>query len=459
MSADALRARILALVEEYHAAAGNGEGPFVPGVTSVPVSGRVIEAVDLVSAVDAALDGWLTSGRFAAAFSSALATFVGRRWALLCNSGSSANLLAISALASPLLGDRRLREGDEVVTVAAGFPTTVSPILQNRLVPVFVDISLGTYNVDVEQVREAIGPRTRAIVLAHTLGNPFDVDAVRDIAARHGLWLVEDNCDALGSTYHGRPTGSFGDLATQSFYPAHHITTGEGGAVLTDAPLLKRAVESIRDWGRDCWCDPGRADTCGKRFAWQIGTLPCGYDHKYTYSHLGYNLKMTDLQAAVGVSQIGRLPAFIERRRRNWALLHDGLRALEDVLCLPEATPGSDPSWFGFAVTVRPNAPFTRDELTGFLERRHIGTRLLFGGNLLRQPAFADAPHRVAGPLSTTDLVMQSTCWIGVYPGLSTTAVEYMIDSVHAFVAERSARRLGAHVGGVVPVQRGGIGA
>lgn len=440
MSAATLRAQILALVEQYHAACA--EPSFTPGESQVPVSGRVIDESDLVALVDASLDGWLTTGRFASRFAADFARFLGRRWALLCNSGSSANLLAISALTSPLLGERRLREGDEVITVAAAFPTTVNPIVQHRLIPVFVDIELGTYNVDARQLEDAVGPRTRAIILAHTLGNPFDLDAVRAVAARHDLWLVEDNCDALGSRYRGELTGTFGDLATHSFYPAHHITTGEGGAVVTDRPILKRIVESFRDWGRDCWCEPGCSDTCGKRFDWQLGTLPCGYDHKYTYAHLGYNLKLTDMQAAVGVSQLSKLPGFIEQRRRNWTLLHQGLQQFEDVLLLPQATPASDPSWFGFPISVRPEAPFSRDELTRFLESRRIGTRLLFGGNLLRQPAYQDIPRRVVGGLERTDYVMERTFWIGVYPGLSTAALEYVVDSVRAFVTGSASTRI-----------------
>lgn len=429
-----IRAEILAKVSDYHAAAFPAPA-FVPGVTPVPVSGRVFDANDLARLTDASLDFWLTTGRFADEFESALARTVGVRHAVLCNSGSSANLLAISALTSPSLGADRLVPGDEVVTVAAGFPTTVNPIIQNGLVPVFVDVSLETYNADPSMVAAAVGPRTRAIVLAHTLGNPFDLDAIGAVAKANDLWLVEDNCDALGTLYRGQTTGTFGDLGTVSFYPAHHITMGEGGAVLTSQPKLKTVVESFRDWGRDCWCAPGKADTCGKRFEWQLGELPAGYDHKYIYSHIGYNLKATDMQAAVGVSQLAKLPSFIEARKHNWQRIRDGLAGVSDVLLLPEPTPGSDPSWFGFALTVRESAPFTRRDLIQFLESRRIGTRLLFGGNLLRQPAYRHVRHRVAGDLRHTDVVMNRTFWIGVYPGITDVMSEYVVASIGEFVA------------------------
>ena len=429
---DALRASILAQVAEYSAAAFR-KGEFVPGETPVPVSGRTFDADDVANLTEAALDFWLTTGRFAARFETELAKWVGTRHAVLCNSGSSANLLAVSSLTSPSLGASRLMPGDEVVTVAAGFPTTVNPIVQNGLVPVFVDIEPGTYEAAVGRVADAVGPRTRAIVLAHTLGNAFDLDGVMAIAKQHDLWLIEDNCDALGTVYDGRLTGTFGDLATVSFYPAHHITMGEGGAVLTGRPRLKTIVESFRDWGRDCWCAPGKADTCGKRFDWQLGDLPEGYDHKYIYSHVGYNLKATDMQAAVGVAQLKKLPAFIEARKRNWRRLRDRLAHLEEFLILPEPTPKSDPSWFGFAVTVRPGAPFTRNGLVKFLESRKIGTRLLFGGNLLRQPAYRGIQHRVVGSLTNTDLVTKATFWIGVYPGLTDVMLDFVIESFDMF--------------------------
>jgi CDP-6-deoxy-D-xylo-4-hexulose-3-dehydrase len=430
---DRLRGEVLAKVAEYHEAAFPPQ-PFVPGESAVPVSGRVFDAADLGLLTEATLDFWLTTGRFAEQFETNLARAVGTRHAILCNSGSSANLLALSALTSPTLGDRRLKPGDEVITVAAGFPTTVNPLIQNGLSAVFVDVGLGAYEADPARVAEAVGPRTRAIMLAHTLGNPFDLDAIGAIAKQHGLWLIEDNCDALGAQYRGQNTGTFGDLATLSFYPAHHITMGEGGAVLTNRPKLKTLVESFRDWGRDCWCAPGKADTCGKRFDWQLGELPCGYDHKYIYSHVGYNLKATDMQAAVGVSQLAKLPGFIEARKRNWRRLRHGLASTEEFLILPEPTRHSDPSWFGFAITVRPGAPFTRQALVQHLESRKIGTRQLFAGNLLRQPAYRDMPHRVVGDLVNTDIVMNQTLWMGVYPGITDVMADYMIDSVETFI-------------------------
>ena len=430
--AEQLRREILKLVAAYHDEAFTATS-FVPGQTPVPVSGRVFDADDLVHLTDASLDFWLTAGRYAGQLERELARFIGVRHAILCNSGSSANLLALSALTVPELGERRLCPGDEVITVAAGFPTTVNPILQNGLTPVFLDINLGTYNLDVRRLEEAITPRTRAIMVAHTLGNPFDLDTVLATAARHNLWLIEDNCDALGSTYDGRLTGSFGDLATVSFYPAHHITMGEGGCVLTRRPRLKKIVESFRDWGRDCWCQPGKENTCGKRFDWQLGDLPAGYDHKYIYSHVGYNLKVTDMQAAIGVAQIKKLPAFIEARRRNWCSLHEGLKPLEEFFILPEPTPKSNPSWFGFLLTVRPGAPFTRNALIRCLDERKIGTRLLFGGNLTRQPAYRNAPYRVVGDLTNTDIVMNQTFWIGVYPGLTPEMIAYVVETFHDF--------------------------
>jgi CDP-6-deoxy-D-xylo-4-hexulose-3-dehydrase len=430
--ADELRRRIAGLVGEYHAAAF-GAREFIPGETAVPVSGRVFDAAEIQSLVEASLDFWLTTGRFAKEFERRFAKVFGVRHAILVNSGSSANLLALTALTSPSLGERRLRPGDEVITVAAGFPTTVNPILQNGLVPVFLDVTVPTFNVDAAQLDAALGPRTRAVMLAHTLGNPFDLARVRAFAAAHDLWLVEDCCDAVGSTYDGRPVGSFGDLATVSFYPAHHITMGEGGSVLTGSPALKKVVESLRDWGRDCWCDPGKENTCGKRFDWELGGLPHGYDHKYIYSHIGYNLKATDMQAAVGVAQLDKLPGFVAARRRNFAQLHEGLRELEDLLELPEATPCSVPSWFGFPMLVRSGAPFTRQELIRHLESRRIGTRLVFAGNLTRQPAYAEATYRVIGDLETTDRVMRDAFWIGVYPGLTPAMVDYMVDSIRSW--------------------------
>jgi CDP-6-deoxy-D-xylo-4-hexulose-3-dehydrase len=411
----------------------HGDKVFVPGRTPVPPSGKVIGARELELLVDASLDGWLTTGRFNDAFERKLAAFLGRRHVRTTNSGSSANLLAMTALTSHLLGDRALREGDEVITVAAGFPTTVNPALQNGLVPVFVDVSLPTYNIDPQRIEAAVSPRTRAIMIAHTLGNPFDLDAVMDIARRHNLWVVEDCCDALGATYRGKKVGTFGHVGTLSFYPAHHITMGEGGAVFTDDDLLRRAMESIRDWGRDCYCAPGKDNTCGKRFKWQLGDLPAGYDHKYTYSHLGYNLKITDMQAAVGLAQLERLESFIEARRHNFRHLRARLAPLADRLLLPEATPGSDPSWFGFPITLQPQVTQTREQLTGFLDRHKIGTRLLFAGNLTRQPYFRNRAHRVSGTLENTDRIMSRTFWIGVYPGLSAAMLDYAADKIIEF--------------------------
>src|SRR5579871_1145284 len=417
MTADQLRAQILDLVKEYHAA-NWPKREFAPGETPVLYAGRVFDEEDVMSLVDSSLDFWLTTGRFCAQFERELARFVGVREAVLCNSGSSANLLALSALTSPKLGDRALRPGDEVITLAAGFPTTLNPIVQNRLVPVFVDVELGTYDVDIRRLEDAIGPKTRAIMIAHTLGNPFNLGAVMELAKRHNLWVVEDNCDALGSKYRGQMTGTFGHVATLSFYPAHHITMGEGGAVLTNSPQLRVLIESFRDWGRDCWCAPGKDNTCGKRFQWELGGLPCGYDHKYIYSHIGYNLKATDMQAAICVAQLKKLPDFIEARKRNWRRLREALHLYEDVLILPEPTPGSDPSWFSFVITVRPGAPFTRADIVRHLEDNKIATRLLFGGDLTSQPAYRDVEHRVVGELRNTRTIMNDTFWIGVYPGL-----------------------------------------
>jgi len=432
-SADDIRTEIRSLVAEYFAAAFPTPD-FVPGQTPVPVSGKVFDHTELQSLVDSSLDFWLTTGRFAEAFEREFAKVMGVRHALLCNSGSSANLLALSALTSSRLNDRALREGDEVLTVAAGFPTTVNPIYQNRLTPVFVDVNLGTYDAPIERLAEAIGPRTRAIMMAHTLGNPFNLAGVMQLAKQHNLFVIEDTCDAVGAMYNGKPAGSYGDLATTSFYPAHHITMGEGGSVLTQSGALKKIVESFRDWGRDCWCPPGADNTCGRRFDWQLGDLPYGYDHKYMYSHIGYNLKLTDMQAAVGVAQLPKLPRFIAARRANFARLYEGLKPLEDRFILPEATPGSEPSWFGFALTIRPGAKIDRLALTQHLESRRIGTRLLFGGNLLKQPAYIERPKRIVGQLTNSDIVTSNTFWVGVYPGLAHPQIDYIINSIYEFV-------------------------
>lgn len=441
--AEQLRRQILELTAEYHAEAFPAR-EFVPGTSVVPVSGKVIGAEDICSVVESALDGWFTTGRFAKDFERKLARFVGVRSASLVNSGSSANLVALSALTSPKLGERALRPGDEVITVAAGFPTTVNPILQNRLVPVFLDVTLPTYEIDVSRLEEAYSTKTKAVMVAHTLGNVFDLGAVTEFCKRHNLWLVEDCCDALGSTYKGQKVGTFGDIATVSFYPAHHITTGEGGAVLTDKPALQVLIDSFRDWGRDCWCEPGVDNTCGKRFEWQLGTLPCGYDHKYTYSHIGYNLKATDMQAALGVSQIEKLPEFIARRKENFAYLRAALEGLSDVLLLPVAGADSDPSWFGFPIGVKANAGFTRDQMTRALEAQKIGTRLVFAGNLLRQPAYEGIECRVIGDMVNTDFVMNHVFWIGVYPGLTKEMLDFIVKTMGEFV--------GAVRGGLVVV-------
>ncbi len=433
--AEQLRRRIAALVDEY-ATLAFAPRTFEPGRTPVPPSGKVIGAPELRAMVDAALDGWLTAGRFNDAFEQRLAERVGVAHALTTNSGSSANLLAFATLTSPSLGERAIRPGDEVITVAAGFPTTVNPIIQCGAVPVFVDATMPTYNIDAARIEAAIGPRTRAIVIAHTLGNPFELDAVTTIARRHGLWLIEDCCDALGSRYDGRNVGTFGDLATLSFYPAHHITMGEGGAVLTNDAGLRRIAESFRDWGRDCWCAPGRDNTCGRRMCCsrQLGELPAGYDHKYTYSHLGWNLKITDLQAACALAQLDRLDGFIAKRRRNFAWLRERLAACEQFLVLPEATPRSEPSWFGLPLTLRDDAPVARRDLLEWLEQNRVGTRLLFAGNLVRQPYMLGRNYRVSGELATADRIMNQTFWIGVHPGLDEPMLEHAASCIERFL-------------------------
>ncbi|MFT0623074.1 lipopolysaccharide biosynthesis protein RfbH [Ectopseudomonas guguanensis] len=432
-TAQALRQQIAELVERY-AELQLAPTAFEAGRDAVPPSGKVIGAGELKNMTEAVLDGWLTTGRFNQAFEKRLARYLGRRGVLTVNSGSSANLLAFSALTSPRLGDRAIGKGDEVIGVAAGFPTTVNPILQFGAVPVFVDIELGTYNIDPTLVEAAIGPRTKAIMLAHTLGNPFNLKVIRELCDRYGLWLIEDCCDALGSTYEGRQVGSFGDLGTLSFYPAHHITMGEGGAVFTDSPLLKRIVESFRDWGRDCYCAPGEDNTCGKRLCWQLGELPEGYDHKYTYSHLGYNLKITDMQAACALAQMDRLDDFINARKRNFAWLSERLSGCAEQLILPQATPGSDPSWFGFPLTLRDGCGIERVGLLRYLDEQRVGTRLLFAGNLTRQPYMQGLEYRVSGELKVTDKIMHDTFWIGLWPGLSEDHLEHAARSLEAYV-------------------------
>ncbi len=430
--AEQLRQQILELSTQFYKEAFPPKD-FVPGSSAVPVSGKVIDGADIAAVVDSALDAWFTTGRWAKEFEKKLARFVGVRSASLVNSGSSANLVALSALTSPKLGDRQLKPGDEVITVAAGFPTTVNPIFQNRLVPVFVDVILPTYEIDVTKLEAARSEKTKAVMIAHTLGNVFNLDAITAFCKKYNLWLVEDCCDALGSTYKGQKVGTFGDIATVSFYPAHHITMGEGGAVLTDKPALQVLIDSFRDWGRDCWCEPGVDNTCGKRFDWQLGILPCGYDHKYTYSHVGYNLKATDMQAALGVSQIAKLPFFIERRKENFAYLKQALQPLSDWLQLPVAGENADPSWFGFPIGIKDGAPFTRDQMTRHLDSKKIGTRLIFAGNLLRQPAYEGWEHRVVGDLTNTDYVMNSVFWVGVYPGLTPPMLDYIAETMTEF--------------------------
>lgn len=426
-----IRGQIFELVRELEQSRKKKQ--FTPGESPVPYAGRVYDHDDVTHLVDASLDFWLTAGRYAHQFEAEFSDFVGAKHTLLTNSGSSANLLALSALTSSKLGDRRLCPGDEVVTVASGFPTTVNPIFQNNLIPVFVDVNPKTYNVDIDQLQAAIGPKTRAIMLAHTLGNPFDIDAVLTLAEKHKLWLVEDCCDALGTLYNGQHVGTFGHLATASFYPAHHITMGEGGAVFCSEKRLARLVESFRDWGRDCWCAPGHDNSCGKRFDWQLGELPKGYDHKYIYTHVGYNLKATEMQAAVGVSQLKKLPGFIEARRANFRRLHEGLAGYQESLILPESAANSEPSWFGFPITVRENAGFSRGELVAHLEKSKIATRMLFGGNLLRQPLYKDREFRVVGDLRNSDRIMNDMFWTGLFPGLTGEMLDYMIGAFDQF--------------------------
>ncbi len=434
---DPLRQQILDLVRQYHFA--GPKPPFRPGQDWVRYAGRFFDEKELVNLVDSSLDFWLTAGRYANEFESGLARHLGVRHALLVNSGSSANLVAFSSLTSPRLKDRAVRPGDEVITVAAGFPTTVNPIIQNRAVPVFVDVELGTYVPALDRIEAAIGPKTKAVMAAHTMGVPYAVRELRELCDRHQLWLIEDNCDALGSRYAGQLTGTFGDLATFSFYPAHHITMGEGGAVVTHHEDLATIAGSFRDWGRDCYCAPGRSNTCGKRFEQQFGSLPFGYDHKYVYSHIGYNLKVTDMQAAVGVAQLKKLDEFVATRKRNHEALAAGLKKHEQHLILHSAPPPADPSWFGYVITVRPDAPFTRAALVDALERARIETRNLFCGNLLRHPAYADIQHRVAGNLKNSDVITTNTFFVGVYPGLEPAMIEHVLAKVDEFLAESSA--------------------
>jgi CDP-4-dehydro-6-deoxyglucose reductase, E1 len=434
-----LRNKVFAATKDYYAHKFQAR-EFIPGQTYVPVSGKVFDERELVNLVDSSLDFWLTTGRYALEFEEKFAQWMGVKHCLLVNSGSSANLVALAALTSPKLGDKRLVPGDEVITVAAGFPTTVNPIFQNQLVPVFVDVKLPSYDIDVDQLELALSDRTRAIMVAHTLGNPFNLDAVMAFANKHDLWVIEDNCDAVGTVYKGKKTGTFGHLSTVSFYPAHHMTMGEGGAVLTSDTRLKKIVESFRDWGRDCWCAPGVDDTCGKRFGWQLGGLPFGYDHKYSYSHVGYNLKMTDMQAAVGVAQLEKLDGFIKRRKENHKFLMDSLADLSDILDLPQSTSDSEPSWFGYPIYVKESAPFSRNELVQYLEENRIGTRLLFGGNLLRQPLYQGLNYRVVGDMVNADRIMQNVFWIGVFPGLTEEMLGYVVSKIRSFCRTEPAK-------------------
>lgn len=427
--AHVLRDQIARLVEEY-AALALAPQPFEPGSSPIPPSGKLIGVEELKLMVEASLDGWLTTGRFNERFERKLAQFIGVKHLVTVNSGSSANLVAFSTLTSPQLGERAIRPGDEVIGVAAGFPTTVNPILQFGAVPVFVNVEIGTYNVDAARLEAAISPRTRAIMLAHTLGNPYNLEVVTALCRKHNLWLIEDCCDALGSTYGGRMVGTFGDIGTLSFYPAHHITMGEGGAVFTDNPLLKKIAESFRDWGRDCYCPPGKDNTCRKRFRWKLGDLPEGYDHKYTYSHLGYNLKITDMQAACGLAQLEKAPQFVQKRKDNFAYLRKRLARCEEFLVLPEATPNADPSWFGFPITLREDAPVKRVDLLRQLDQKKVGTRLLFAGNLTRQPYMIGRNFRVSGVLANTDIVMNRTFWIGVQPALTEPMLDFAASQV-----------------------------
>jgi len=436
MTSNEIRAEIAKLVKQF-AEQSLDTKSFIANDSTIPPSGKVLGANELQFMVDASLDGWLTTGRFNKAFEERLASYLGTRYVLTTNSGSSANLLALTALTSPKLGDRALLAGDEVITVAASFPTTVNPIIQNNLIPVFIDVDLATYNIQVDKIESAISSKTKAIMIAHTLGNPFNLSEVKRIAEKYNLWLVEDCCDALGTTYNDQMVGTFGDIATLSFYPAHHITTGEGGAVFTQSPKLNKLIESFRDWGRDCFCAPGVYNTCGQRFDWKLGSLPEGYDHKYVYSHLGYNLKMTDIQAACGLAQMDRIEGFIEKRKENFNYLKMGLEPFSDLIILPDATENSEPAWFGFPITIRPESNINRLDLLKFLDHHKIGTRLLFSGNIIRQPYFKNLNYRVSGELTNTDIIMHHSLWLGVYPGINETMLGFMISKISDFLSTK----------------------
>jgi len=429
----AIREEIFERISEIYRLRKVGEN-FIPGESHINYAGRVYDEQEMISLVDASLDFWLTTGRYAKKFEEELAKFIGVKYSLLTNSGSSANLLAVSALTSPKLCEKRLVPGDEVITTACGFPTTLNPIIQNNLIPVFIDVEIGTCNIQADRIEEAITDKTKAIFVPHTLGNPVEIYKILKLAKDYGLWFIEDNCDALGSKYNGKYTGSFGHISTCSFYPAHHITMGEGGAVLTDDSVLKNIIASFRDWGRDCWCDPGCDDTCKRRFDWKLGSLPEGYDHKYIYSHIGYNLKVTDMQAAIGVEQLKKLPNFIEMRKANFRVLYAGLESFKNYFVLPAMADGSDPSWFGFPILVRNDAPFSRSEIVAYLEGNKIATRMLFGGNLTKQPAYDHIKYRIPDALDNTDLIMNDLFWIGVYPGLDRSRIEYILSNFYVFL-------------------------
>ena len=433
MTEKKLREEIFEKVKQIYKIRKENE-KFVPGKTRINYAGRVYDEKEIISLVDASLDFWLTTGRYAKQFEEEFAKFLGVKYCLLTNSGSSANLLAISALTSPKLEERKLKSGDEVITTACGFPTTVNPIVQNNLIPVFIDVDLGTYNIQVDKIEEAITERTKAIFIPHTLGNPAELNKITEIVKKYDLWFIEDNCDSLGSKYNDKYTGTFGDISTCSFYPAHHITMGEGGAVLTNNSLLKKIIASFRDWGRDCWCEPGCDNTCRKRFNWQFGTLPFGYDHKYIYSHIGYNLKITDMQAAVGVEQLKKLPEFIKARKRNWKLLYNGLKKYEKYFILPKIEKEADPSWFGFLLTICKDVKFTKNDIVKYLEEHKIATRLLFAGNITRHPSFKDVNYRIYKDLTNTDYIMNNTFWIGVYPGMNEEIINYMLKCFEKFI-------------------------
>ncbi len=433
-----IRKEILNKVKEFYKFQKEKEKKFIPGQSRVHYAGRVYDEKEMINLVDASLDFWLTAGRYAKQFENDLARFLGIKYCLLTNSGSSANLLAVSALTSPELGKKRLKPGDEIITVACGFPTTLNPIIQNNLTPVFIDVELGTYNIQAEKIEKAISKKTKAIFVAHTLGNPANIEKISKIAKKYNLWFIEDNCDALGSKYKGKYTGTFGHISTCSFYPAHQITMGEGGAVLTNDFKLKKIIASFRDWGRDCWCEPGHDNTCKKRFGWKLGKLPFGYDHKYIYSHIGYNLKITDMQAAIGTAQLKKLPLFIKKRKKNFKEIYKFLKLYENYFVLPKPEKNSQPCWFGFPLLVKPEASFTRAEIVNYLEDNKIATRILFGGNLTKQPAYENAKYRISGILKNTDLAMNNLFWVGVYPGITKKKLNYIIKIFNKFFKEKS---------------------